>query len=316
MRKLILLTILGLAGCTSLLSTVENRADLPSVALNDYIFHAETFGNPGDPVVIVLHGGPGADYRYMYPLKDLSSDHLVVFYDQRGTGLSPRVAEEDVTVESFIADLDAFVTHYGRGQQVSLIGHSWGAMLASAYVGRYPGKVDKIVLAEPAFLDQETYADIFAAGGWPGFRVIFGFATAWVKKWGVRIQDDPQARDDFFLMKVMPLLQSKNELCEGKLPPLEAWRFGYSNFSATLGRMIRDPDWGATLDFSEGTDAFPGKALFLVGECNKLVGEDHQRKHLKLFTNVTLESVPDAGHFMFNDQPELSIATVRGFLSQ
>lgn len=132
----------------------------------------------------------------------------------------------------------------------------------------------------------------------------------------MKVKDDPQARDDFFLMEVMPLLQSKNELCEGKLPPLEAWRFGYSNFSATLGRMIRDPDWGATLDFSEGTDAFPGKALFLVGECNKLVGEDHQRKHLKLFANATLESVPDAGHFMFNDQPERSIARVRGFLSQ
>ena len=316
MSRIILLAVISLAGCTSLPATVENDAELPSIHLNDYAFHAETFGNPENPVVIVLHGGPGADYRYMYPLKDLANDHLVVFYDQRGTGLSPRVAEDGITIESFIADLDAFVVKFGHGQPVSLIGHSWGAMLASANIGKYPDKVDKVVLAEPAFLNPETYEDIFSQSGWPGFRVVLGFATAWVKKWGINTHNDPQARDDFFLMQVLPLLQGKNELCEGTLPLLEAWRFGYSNFSATLGRMLRDPDWGAALDFSEGTEAFNGKALFLVGECNQLVGETHQRKHLKLFAGSKLESIPGAGHFMFNDQPELSIASVRGFLSQ
>ena len=80
--------------------------------------------------------------------------------------------------------------------------------------------------------------------------------------------------------------------------------------------MLRDPGWGAALDFSAGTETFNGKALFLVGECHQVVGTTHQRKHLKLFKDATLESIPSGGHFMFNDQPGLSIASVRAFLSQ
>ena len=41
------------------------------------------------------------------------------------------------------------------GQKVNLVGHSWGAMLASAYLGQYPEKVDHAVLAEPGFLTSE-----------------------------------------------------------------------------------------------------------------------------------------------------------------
>src|SRR3990167_8634860 len=108
--------------------TVERDASLPRITLQGYVFHAESFGSPGKPVVIVLHGGPGADYRYMLPLKALADDYQVVFYDQRGTGLSPRVPAESITLQSFLTDLDAFVDAFGKGRPVHLVGHSWGAM--------------------------------------------------------------------------------------------------------------------------------------------------------------------------------------------
>ena len=59
----------------------------------------------------------------------------MVFYDQRGTGLSKRVPALDITVDQFIDDLDAFVDHFGNGKPATLVGHSWGAMLTSAYAG-------------------------------------------------------------------------------------------------------------------------------------------------------------------------------------
>jgi len=294
--------------------TVERDRSLPAVELNGYRFHAESFGDPERPVVIVLHGGPGADYRYLYPLKALADDYLVVFYDQRGTGLSPRVPAEQITLQGFIDDLDAFVDAFGKGRPVHLVGHSWGAMLASAYAGAHPHKVSRLVLAEPAFLDATTM-DAFATGGWPGIRVVWGFAKAWVGKWFVRTKGDDYARDDFFLLQVMPLMQGTDELCDGKLPPLEAWRFGSPNFKATLGRMMDDPAWAAGLDFRKGVETFRGATLFLAGECNKVVGASHQRKHLRHFADAKLEVVPAAGHFMFNDRPEHSIAVVRAFLA-
>lgn len=294
--------------------TVEHDATLPRMELKGYAFHAEHFGESGKPVLIVLHGGPGADYRYLLGLKALADDYQVVFYDQRGTGLSPRVPAAEITVQSFIDDLDAFVEAFGRGRPVHLLGHSWGAMLASAYTGTHPDKVGRLILAEPAFLDASTI-DVFSSGGLPQLRVIWGFATAWVGKWFVRTDGDAYARDDWFLLQVLPLTQGAGEMCDGRLPAMQAWRFGSPNFQATVGRMMDDPVFAKQLDFRKGVDTFQGATLFLAGDCNRVVGEVHQRKLMGHFAHARLEVIPQAGHFMFNDQPERSLAAVRAFLA-
>ena len=294
--------------------TVEHDASLPRVELHGYAFHAEHFGERGKPVLIVVHGGPGADYRYLLGLKALADDYQVVFYDQRGTGLSPRVPASQITVQRFIDDLDAFVEAFGRGRPVHLLGHSWGAMLASAYTGIHPDKVGRLILAEPAFLDASTM-DVFSTGGLPPLRVIWGFASAWIGKWFVRTDGDAYARDDWFLLQILPLTQGTGEMCDGRLPAMQAWRFGSSNFQATVGRMMDDPGFAKQLDFRKGVDAFQGPTLFLAGDCNRVVGEAHQRKLMGHFAHARLEVIPEAGHFMFNDQPELSVAAVRAFLA-
>jgi proline iminopeptidase len=300
----------------SLPETVERDRSLPAVELNGYRFHAEAFGPEDRPVVIVLHGGPGADYRYLLALKALADErYRVVFYDQRGSGLSQRVPAQGITLDSFVDDLDHFVEHFGRGRPVHLVGHSWGAMLASAYAGRHPHKVAKMVLAEPAFLDAST-ADAMQSAGGPGLHVIWGFATAWLKKWFVRTGGDPYARDDFFLLQVLPLTQGRAQMCDGQAPPMQAWRFGSPSFDATIGRMRRDPAFFAALDFRRGVEAFEGQVLLLAGACNQVVGVAHQARHLRHFRHARLATVFDAGHFMFNDQPQRSVAIVRDFLDE
>jgi proline iminopeptidase len=295
--------------------TLELDASVPRVVLNGYGFHAEHFGPADRPVIIVLHGGPGADYRYLLALKALADDYQVVFYDQRGTGLSPRVPAANISVQTFIDDLDAFVDAFGHGRPVHLLGHSWGAMLASAYTGAHPAKVDKLILAEPAFLDATTM-DAFTSRGLPPARVMWGFAMAWLGKWFVDTRGDAYARDDWFLLQVLPLTQSADELCEGKLPPLQAWRFGSPNFQATVGRMMDDPAFAKQLDFRRGVDQFQGLTLFMAGACNKAGGETQQRQLMGHFAHAQLEVIPKAGHFMFNDQPALSLQVVRRFLAQ
>lgn len=312
---------LVLAGCCALLApragvppTVDRDPTPPRLALRGYLFHAETHGAPGRPVLIVLHGGPGADYRYLLGLVDLADTYQVVFYDQRGTGLSPRVHASEITVQTFVDDLDAFVDAFGQGHKVHLLGHSWGAMLASAYTGAHPDKVQSLVMAEPAFLDAST-SDIFLSAGGPSLRQILGLGRAWLAQWLVPTGGDPYAREDWFLLQALPLMQHPTELCQGRLPALQAWRFGSPNFEATIGRMMKDPDFAAQLDFRQGAQSFEGAALFLTGACNQLDGATQQRRHLHHFRHASLVEIENAGHFMFNDQPQRSLAAVRSFLA-
>ena len=45
-----------------------------------------------------------------------------------------------------INDLDYIIDYYANGRQVHLIGHSWGAMLASAFICEFPEKINKIAI--------------------------------------------------------------------------------------------------------------------------------------------------------------------------
>ena len=297
--------------------TVVDDPSLPQMALNGHQLHVEAFGNADAPVVVVLHGGPGADYRYLLGLSALANQYRVVFYDQLGSGLSQRVPASEITVDSFVADLDAVIQHFSPQRPVHIVGHSWGAMLASAYAGAHPDKVDRMVLAEPAFLDTDTLAGL-PGGGWPGWRVVAGFTKAWLGKWWIATHGDTYARDDWFLLQILPLTQGQNELCNGQLPPLQAWRFGSPAFEATLGRMMNEPEWGKSLNFAHNLERYTGRVLFLHGASNQTQAESVQRRMMAKFSapsNAQPITVADAGHFMFNDQPTASVEVVRGFLA-
>lgn len=120
--------------------TVDQDPSLPAIALNGTVLHAETFGHPDSAMLVVVHGGPGADYRYLLNCRAFAADgYFVVFYDQRGAGLSRRHGREAFTLQVTIDDLDAVIEHYhsSAGQKVFLLGHSWGAMLATAYINDF-----------------------------------------------------------------------------------------------------------------------------------------------------------------------------------
>ncbi len=137
------------SGQYTVAATVVDDASLPNVEIDGVRLHAKTYGDPSNPVIIVLHGGPGGDYRSQLGARALGDTNFVVFYDQRGAGLSERVSAEDLTVPAYIAELDAIIDRYSPDRPVTLLGHSWGAMLATAYLGEEPDKVAGAILLEP-----------------------------------------------------------------------------------------------------------------------------------------------------------------------
>lgn len=141
--------------------TVVEDLSLPSIPINGTLLHSEAFGNPSDPMIVALHDGPGGDYRSMLNMKSYANDgYYVVFYDQRGTGLSQRHdANENVfRFQDLIDDLDAVINYYQTSdtQKVFLAGHSFGSVIALAYTNQNPGKIVGLILSEPKGINQNT----------------------------------------------------------------------------------------------------------------------------------------------------------------
>jgi proline iminopeptidase len=124
------------------------RARQGLLSLEDARLFYEVLGT-GEPVIVV-HGGPGLDHNYLRPgLDALATRNTVIYYDQRGTGRSTAdLVESAINIDAFVDDIDALRQALGY-EQVSVLGHSYGALIALQYALRYPEELRSLILMNP-----------------------------------------------------------------------------------------------------------------------------------------------------------------------
>lgn len=313
------ISLLGLlAGCTSVPPTVEHDAALEFVELAGYRFHVRTYGDRSLPPVIVVHGGPGGDSNYLYPMQDLAWNNHVVFYDQRGSGLSPRVDKELLTLESSLEDLHRIVRHYGGPGQVKLIGHSWGAMLVVGYLGRHPQQVSHAVLVEPGMLNVASAREFVrrlksSQSFWDALALMkYILLTPFVAS------QDGHERFDYVMTRLMNRSKPGGPYqCAGQAMPPDAFaRAGYAAFSDMLKPVLDDPE-NFTHDLTRNIAAYQGKLLLLSSECSFIGYPFQQQFHLPLLPAQTVHLQAKAmGHNMLTLNPAWSVATIGAFFGQ
>ena len=302
--------------------TVDQDTSLPSLALNGYRFHSEHFGDPELPMVLVLHGGPGGDYRSLLDLKSLSDRYFVVYYDQRGSGLSPRTDEEYLTYDTAISDIESIIKYYKPEEKVILIGHSWGGMLACGFLGQYPQLIDKMVIIEPGFLNAEM-ADLYFVKT-NGLRPTFSFSTlsfvikSYFESLHVKEPDQSASRDYFFQLlmshpyKGHPL---SGYFCNHNMNAFEVpyWRVGSQASQVMMASGFNDHG-KLQVNFAKGLNEIDTPVLLLVSTCNSIIGIEHQKEHAKLFKNISLDTISNAGHNMILEKPEECMEKISSFL--
>ncbi|KAM5532053.1 hypothetical protein V8D89_014304 [Ganoderma adspersum] len=101
--------------------------------------------------LVILHGGPGLSHDYLLPLSDLADTSIpVVFYDQIGNARSTHLKSKPRTfwtIDLFIDELENVLRHFNIQDNFSLLGHSWGGILASEFeVRRQPAGLRRLVI--------------------------------------------------------------------------------------------------------------------------------------------------------------------------
>ncbi|OBX21359.1 proline iminopeptidase [Gelidibacter algens] len=275
--------------------TAEQDANIPAIDVNGTRLHAETFGDPNNSMVIFLHGGPGADYRNGINVKELANDgYYVVFYDQRGSGLSKRHDKNSYTIQMMIDDLGAVIEYYKTSptQKVFLIGHSWGAMLSTAYVNQNPSNITGLILAEAGGLN---YDDFTTYGESSKKLNLFSETT-----------NNVLYIDQFFTGK-----ENQHEILDYKLNIRSAFSFAPGNEEGIEGPS---PFWrnGAMVlagladiaekdkfDFTTNLGQYSTKVLLLYGENNKSYGLSFAQKEANYFPSSDIAKIENTGHEMF-----------------
>jgi proline iminopeptidase len=97
--------------------------------------------------VVFLHGGPGYNSQSFSVLEGprLERSLTMVYYDQRGAGHSERPWTGHYQLDTLVDDVEALRRALGV-PKISLMGHSFGGLLALEYAARYPKNVSRLIL--------------------------------------------------------------------------------------------------------------------------------------------------------------------------
>lgn len=118
------------------------------VERNGLSFHVQLLGPEGAPPLAMLHGlivGSLAGW-YFGPAGRLARSHRVLLHDLRGHGRSSRTAGGYDT-HTLAGDLESLLDLAGDGP-VTLVGHSYGALVALRFALRWPERVARLALVE------------------------------------------------------------------------------------------------------------------------------------------------------------------------
>lgn len=117
-----------------------------------YTLQGEESGS-GTTTVVFEAGfgqGPGA---WKQVIAGLGADYRSVAYARAGLGKSGSDGETK-RIDDHLSDLSALIETVAPGQQVILVGHSYGGLLVTEFARRHPQRVRGIVLVAPATISQ------------------------------------------------------------------------------------------------------------------------------------------------------------------
>jgi proline iminopeptidase len=275
--------------------------------------------------VLILHGGPGYPYRTPWTgLEPLSQNYQFHYYDQRGCGESTRpidkfdssnfyqnvqTLEQTLGLSAQVADIERIRQILGE-EKLILIGHSWGAFLASLYAAEFPENVEAVICVTPAPM------------------LIFPMEEdglyEQVKK---RLPEDMQAEYDDYLARYFDFrnifANSEADLVALNNEFVKYYAIAEGNFEAALTEQGESGGWmvwagyfsmGQRHDYTDALKNVGVPVLILHGE-NDMQSESASRTY-EVFPNSTFEVIEDTTHFPFEEQPEAFAAILDKFLQE
>ena len=276
------------------------------VHIGDCSLYCEQEGE-GMPVVL-LHGGPGGTHHLFHPYFSRAKDFMkVVYYDQRGCGLSQYVEGDGYNINQAADDLDKLRKALGIEKWV-VLGYSYGGTLAQVYAVRYPENIAGLVFVGSAFhglpIDvegtrqydylskeeknrmNEIRSEVSKAGNVTLEQYLFN----------VHLNGDWK-RQNFYK-------PSREQLAR---MALYEWKQD-GNFRDDISSSLEE------LEFEGVFDKCPLPVLIMEGKWDLTWAEDKAEKFQKCFSGSKLVMFERSGHSPFEDEPEKFFSELKKFV--
>ena len=253
------------------------------------------------PAVVLLHGFGDTGDMWSPLAAVLAKDHTVVVPDLRGMGLSSHpVGGYDKMTQA--GDVRAILAQLGIDRS-DVVGHDIGTMVAFAYAARYPDKTTRLIVMDAPVPGVPPWEQIvrspalwhFSFGGPDAERLVKGRERIYLDRFWNEFAGDATKID-------------------------EATRAHYTKFYAKPGAMRSAFAQFLSIpkDAEDNLKAISTKLtmpVLAIGGA-KSFGANEAAVMRNAATNVTELVIPDAGHWLMEEQPAATISAVREFLGR
>ena len=287
-----------------------------TVDLNDVTLHYVSAGS--GELILFLHGFPQFWYEWRDQLSEFASDHHVVAPDMRGYNLSSKPQFVDAySIPAICEDVRKLIAHLGH-DRCTLVAHDWGGVIAWSFAGRHPELLDKLIVINcphPAIMQRELrnnpaqqkasqYFSLFRSES--GADVLLGSDCAALKRMLIR-----KGKSEGYF----------NDADEAAY--VEAWEQpGALQAGLNYYRNLPlSPDPAEADGMSEAFErAFPEleiqvPTLVIWGEQDPAMVIDNLDGLEDFVSDLKIERLPEAAHWVPNECPEAVNQAIRSFLS-
>ncbi len=279
-----------------------------TVAANGFDFHVTEAGG-GERLALCLHGFPELGFSWRHQLPVLAElGYRAWAPDLRGYGATrPRPQRRrDYRTELLLDDVAALIDAAGPSETV-LIGHDWGAALAWLFAMHRVRPLDRLVIMNvphPAVMQRELRTLRQLRRSW----YIFFFQLPWLPERALGRNGAQPIADVFRDMAVHPERFDDETIAV------------YRRAAAEPGALRAMVNWYRGLVLSSrrfrrlGTSTIETPTLMVWGEQDTALGIETTHGTGDHVTDLTLRYLPDASHWVQQDQPEIVSAMLTAFL--
>lgn len=271
------------------------------IATNDATIHVRVGGT--GPAAVLIHGYGETGDMWAPMAADLARDHTVVVPDLRGLGLTskpPSGFDKKTQAGDVAGVLDALGI-----ERADLVTHDIGNMVGFAFAAQYPQRVKRFVLIDAPVPGVGPWEDVlknpllwhFRFGGPDMERLVAGRERIYLDRFWNEFSADPSrfteaSRTHYASLYALP----------------GAMHSGFAQFAAFDQDAIDNRVFLA----AGGRLAMP--ILAIGGE--KSFGPMMATVMRAAATDVTEGVIPDSGHWIMEENPEVTIKMVRAFLDK
>jgi proline iminopeptidase len=267
-----------------------------------------TYRREGNGPILVCHpGGPGFSSLYLADLARLAEAFTLILLNPRGTADSDRPDDARAyTTDDYVADVEELRAHLGE-DQLNLLGHSHGGIVATAYAAEHPQHMRRVIAANSLarFRPEEMEAAMSTRSAEPWY-------------------DDAR--------EALAQEDAGDYETEEELAALTArfFPFYFAHYDDTARAYLAEhiapelPNPDALKLFNEGIEGWDMRAdlarvdtptLVITGDSDFITGPACAADIADGIEGAELVLVEDCGHFTFIEQPDRFRYEVTRFLT-